>query len=102
MDGGLKVITIILGVLVAGFWLGVWATHYNFVRPLWETEAGLRKELKEARAEAWKKDCDLDALRYWAPLAKKHSVAHFDLAAPKIEHRSPSDVFFFNNFEDLL
>ena len=101
MDGGLKMLTIILAALLTGFWLGVWATHVNFVRPVHEVEAGLRKELGEVRKELLV-DERLLALAGQQMFGSEHSVAHFEIVEPTIEHRDPSDVFFFNNFEDLL
>ena len=119
MDGGLKMVTIfILWALAVGVGLGLFASRKWISVPLWETERKLRKELGEVRAELFKGrsynvmdygvgiiDDDTAAIQRAIDAAmpdSKHSVAHFEIVDPTIEHRSPSDVFFFKSFEDLL
>lgn len=91
-------ITFILLALVVGFGWGLIASREWISRPLWETEAKLRKELGEVRKELLREQTNKVPHFYKGAVA----VAHFEIVEPTIEQRSPSDVFFFNNFEDLL
>ena len=101
----------ILWALVVGFWLGVWATHYNFVKPLHEVEGKLRKELGEVRTDLLQKERILVNLgRQVSGSVEPDPIENCQCKAycrgrntdPTIEHRAPSDVFFFKSFEDLL
>ena len=90
-------ISFLLWALAVGVGLGLVASREWISKPLWETEAGLRKGLKEARVELLRRNCEIDDLR-WDNCWRK--VAHFELAE-RIEHRAPSDVLFIQ-VEDLL
>ena len=106
----------ILWACAVGIGLGLFASREWISVPLWATERKLRKELGEVRAELFKGrsynvmdygvgiiDDDTAAIqRAIDAVGGKHSVAHFEIVDPTIAHRSPSDVFFFKNFEDLL
>ena len=87
------VIFILWALVMMGFGLGLFASREWISKPLRETETKLRKELGEVRTELF------EMTGRWGSLAT--TVRRFR-AMPPIEHCDPSDVFFFNNFEDLL
>ena len=89
----------ILWALVVGIGLGLFASRKWISVPLWETERKLRKELGEVRKELWKVS---NTPVFSAKYLTVSPITHPEIAEPTITHRSPSDVFFFKSFEDLL
>ena len=79
----IAILTLILGLL-----LGLYVSHHCLVVPLWDIEEGLRRELKEVRA-------DLYRAKYGRPVFRPiHPV--------KILHHAHSKVRFISHPGDLL
>ena len=79
----IAILTLILGLL-----LGLYVSHHCLVVPLWDTESGLRKELKGLRTKLY-------ITKYDHPIFRPiHPV--------KILHHAHSKVRFISHPGDLL
>ena len=88
--------TILLVIL--GFLIGLVVSNHYIVVPLWETEKGLRKELKKLRGELWCKSLAAANLRTWVQM-------HLPVFTPEsrtVPHRAHSDVLPFDSIDDLI
>ena len=105
--------------LVLGFLVGLYVSHRAIVVPLWETERGLREELRKLRGALWTANIEISNLRTWVTMQRQHQGFPADDSIDAIRwtfygygpetsknhsipHRAHSDVLYIPNPGDLL
>ncbi len=93
-----QVIAVAFLAFLNGFAIGVVLYRHYVMKPRWETEAELRKELGKVRGELW--DAKLQAGdHFWYSQSIESATT---TVPPAIKTRAHSDVLFVPHPEDLL
>lgn len=102
--------TVLLAVLA--FVVGLVMCHYVMVKPLEETEAKLRVELRKLRGELWARGIEISNLRCWAIMqnltlgGKTSDALRFSVTKwqtdRKIPRRDHSEFLPFDSIDDLI
>ena len=88
-----QVVAVAFLALLNGFAIGVVLYRHYVMKPRWETEAELRKELGKVRGELWEKSLEVVNLRCWIQL---------HVFTPAIKTRAHSDVLPFDSIDALI
>ena len=86
-----------------GFAIAVVLYRHYVMKPRWETESGLRKELKKVRADLYRAKHGRTIREEWTGILKDvRAFVVFNTKTPKVPHRSHSKVRFIPHPGDLL
>ena len=93
-----QVVAVAFLALLNGFAIGVVLYRHYVMKPRWETEAELRKELGKVRGELW--DAKLQAGdHFWYSQSIESATT---TVPPAIKTRAHSDVLPFDSIDDLI
>ncbi len=96
-----QVIAIAFLALLNGFAIGVVLYRHYVMKPRWETEAELRKELGKVRGELWEKGVEVGNLQVYLAFRGGFIPKPWKVT-PAIKTRAHSDVLPFDSIDALI